>query len=350
MPSKSARKKSGLPRQRGGWKEVQSKNKKARRIKLALVVLLLIIGFLITTWVIRLTQQSLFSPWKVIAGYQRNYTWDARFNINLLVRGKSISVLTYSPKQNSVIIINIPNETFLEVPSGFGLWQLRSVYELGESQKTSSGDKLLKDTLTSFLALPIDGFLDLSNLPNKSAVDMVNILKKNPFSGWNLLFSLKTDLTVWELLRLKLGLGGVRFDKIKELNLVELGVLEEESLPDGTKVKTSDPIKLDSVLSDFADPAIASEHSSIAVLNATDYPQLAQKAARLITNLGGNVIIMANADQKIKKTRVQGVESATLKRLKQIFEIDKTDSREAATGSRAQINLLLGEDYVNKIR
>lgn len=360
MPSKSARKKSG-------WKDIQSKIKRSKRNKLALGVLALVVGLLIISWAIRFTQ-NLFSPWKLSANQHKRYIWNGEFNINLLIRSNNISVLSYNPKQEKIVLINIPDETFLEVPFGLGLWQLRSVYELGQSQKRIGGDKLLISTLTSFLAIPIDGFLDFSSLqPQRNAAELLDILKKNPFSGFNFLSALRTDLTVWELIKLKLSIGAVRFDKVKELSLVELGVLDRGNLPDGTPVWKADPVKLDSVLADLADPAISSEHKTIAVLNATDHPQLAQKAARLITNLGGNVIIMANAksdlanaEKKLQKTKVLGEQSLTLRRLRQIFNpdvnrdsptvyYDKIDSlNEDLVYSRAQINLLLGEDYANK--
>lgn len=334
---------------KSGWKDIQHKAKMKKRSKLALLVLGLLFGFLIVSWVIQLTH-GLFSPWKLSQGQERSYAWNGQFNINLLLREPHVSILSYNPKEERIVIINIPDETFLSVPHGFGLWQLRSVYELGESQKRSGGNQLLMETLTNFLAIPIDGFLDLSSLkPSQSAKEVVENLRENPFSGFDLLPVLKTNLTVWELLRLKLGIAAVRFDKVKELDLAKINMLEEENLPDGTSIFTGDPVKLDSVLSDLADPVITSEHKSIAVLNATGQAQVAQKAARLITNLGGNVIITANASQRLKKTQVLGSESATLKRLRQIFgSDDKIDATvEDLVSSRAQVNLLLGEDYSN---
>lgn len=316
---------------------------------MALWVLALVAGLLILSWAIRFTQ-SLFSPWKTPSQH-RSYIWNGQFNINLLVRTNHISVFSYNPKEEKIVIINIPDETFLDVPFGFGLWQLRAVYGLGQSQKGLGGDTLLKNTLMSFLAIPIDGYLDLSELqPPKSAMQVVDSLRKNFFSGFTLLSSLKTDLTIWELARLKISIGGVRFDKIGEWDLGKLNVLTSESLPDGTQVLTSDPTKLDSVLSDLADPALLQEHKTIAVLNATEHPQFAQKWARLITNLGGNVIITTNAGKKLQKTQVLGEQSLTLKRLRQIFDSgDKiTSSEDNLTSSRAQINLLLGEDYFSR--
>ena len=73
------------------------------------------------------------------------------------------------------------------------------------------------------------------------------------------------------------------------------------------------------------------------------------KAARIITNLGGNVIIVSNGQTNLKNTKVTGVKSKTLDRLKQIFEISgKIDpNMEELTSSRADINVFLGEDYFN---
>ncbi len=327
---------------KASWKDVQSKIKMKQRTKLAIAVLALVIGLLILSSAIRFAR-SLFTPWKQPASFTRKYIWNKEFNINLLVRTDSISLLSYNPKEEKVIIVNIPDETFLEVPYGFGQWQLRAVYGLG-------GDQLLKDTLTQFLAVPVDGFLDLNGSESlKSTVQLVETLRKNPVSGFSLLSDLKTDLTVWELLQLKLSIMKVRFDKVKELDFNKLSLLNQENLPDGTPVLTADPVKLDSVLSVLADPAIAAEHKTIAVFNATERPQFANQWARLITNLGGNVIILANTPQTLKNTRVVGEKSLTLQRLRQVFGIDgKINPPDNDVSSRAQINVMLGEDYFSK--
>lgn len=354
MPGKIASK----PIRKKGWKYIQSKTKQNRRTKLALFILALVAGILIISWAVQLTQR-LFRPLGTVNQHQ-NYVWNGKFNINLLVRTDHVSLLSYNPKEEKITIINMPDNLFLNVPYGFGKWQLRAIYGLGQTQEDMGGNFLLKDTLTSFFAVPIDGFLDFSSLqPAKSASDIVEILRSNPFSGLNLLSSLKTDLTLWELLRLKIGLSNVRFDKVKELDLTKIGALERENLPDGTQVLMTDPIKLDSVLSSyFMDPVIVSEGKTIAVFNATNKAQLAEKWARLITNLGGNVIITGNAMARLKKTRVWGEKSLTLQRIRQIFgDLDcqnnsKCDtislSEEDVASSRAQINVFIGEDYLNK--
>lgn len=334
---------------KNSWKDVQSKARIKKRNKIAIGILALIIGFLVISWGVRFTQ-SLFQPWKLTASHKK-YVWNGEFNINLLIRTSTASLLSYNPKQEKITIVNIPEETFLKVPYRFGMWQLRAVYGLGQAQKELGGNKLLVDTLSSFFAVPIDGFLDFNQLQRqKSPAEVVEMLRNNLVSGLNLLPALETDLTPWELLKLKLNLSSVRFDKINELDLLKLNVLNWEDLPDGTPILTADTIRLDSILSGLADPVIVSEHKTIAVFNATDRPQLAGKWARLITNLGGNVIITANAKTRLKNTQAIGEHSLTLKRMQQIFGLGGKISSldEDLASSRAQINIFLGEDFIDR--
>lgn len=328
------------------WKDTQSKNQVRKRNRLALIVLSCVIGLLLFSWAIQFTR-GLFS-----SSSSRSYLWDGEFNINLAVRSSGIAVLSYNPKEKKITVLTVPDETFLEVPRGYGRWQIRAVYGLG-------GNRLLKETLTSFLAVPVDGFLDLTDAPANfpDAAFLVSKLRENPFSGFSLLSFLKTDLTLWELLKLKMAVQGVRFDKITHLDLAERDVLDKGLLPDGSRVYTADPVRIDSILEDFADPAFLAEHRSIAVFNAADKPLLAQKWARLIVNLGGNVVITANAGENLPKTAVYGEESKTLKRLRQIFELDCQNNPKCVkispkdvdlASSRAQINIFLGEDYQDK--
>ena len=324
------------------WKSAKSKKQIARNTKLGLIILAFCLGLLIFGRGVKFTRE-LFTPWQQSQTH-RNYIWNNDFNLNILIKAKNISLLSYNPQDQKIIIIDVPGKTYLEVAHGFGKWQLGSVFDLG-------GVSLLKDTLTDFFGLPIDGFLDFSGKFTQSqAIDIVSEIRKNPFSGVNLLSYLKTDLTPLELIRLKMGLSKVRFDKIKQTNLESLGALGQERLADGTDILTADTVKLDFALSEVADPLVRFEHKTIAIFNSTDHPGLAQKAARLISNIGGDVIITSNGQNKFKTSRIFGEKSKTLNHLKQIFNVrDTIDSKDGdLVSSRAQINLFVGEDYIDR--
>lgn len=332
MPRRSAHPKDK------GWKAQQSRLKIKRKTKLAALVLAAVLALIILGQLVSFTK-TLNSPWN-LTGVKRPISWDNNFNINLVVKTNTISILSFDPQEKKIALVSLPETVFLEVPQGLGSWQLRSVYDLG-------GRDLLKDSLSSFLGIPIDGFIEGSGpLKEKKAEEVVDLMRQNPTNIFSLLPNLKTDLTLWDLLSLKWEFLGVRFDKIQTYDLVKLNILQDSKLSDGSEVLTADPIRLDAVLIQLADPKLRSEHLNIAVFNATSYPNLAQKAARMITNLGGNVIITTNSTSYADKTTVEGIPSKTLRRLSQIFACcDKITSTNLKEESRAQINVIVGEDF-----
>lgn len=332
-----------VPPKKNSWQYAQSKAKLKRKTKLAVSFLVFIAVLIILGQLVNFTK-ILFSPWNFSAVKDQQY-WDEQFNINLVLKAKFVSVFSYNPTEKKITILTLPDETYFDLPQMLGKWQLRSVFDLG-------GGILLKDSLVSFLGIPIDGILEFGGpLSLKSADEIVSLLHQNPTNIFTILPNLKTDLTLWDFIRLKMAVSGVRFDKVQDLDLLKLNVLDKVKLSDGSEVFTADPIRLESVLTGFKDPKIQSEHLSIAVFNATTYPNLAQKAAMIINNLGGNVIIIGNTDAKGDKSVVFGTPSATLKRLTQIFgsECSKCDKINIAKwgieSSRAQINIILGEDF-----
>lgn len=350
MPSlKSARR--GGPRSREAssktsWKTVQNKNKLKRKTKLALAVLGLILLVIFVGNLVKFTQ-TLLSPWKLSGMETKSYIWDGEFNLNLAVKkNSSVSVISYNPKEKRIVLLKIPETVVVEVPGEFGEWQLRSVYDLGETNKKGEGIDLLKQTIVTFLGIPIDGFLDMGDLNEVFDTDAVlEFLRENLIFSLTSFSKIKTDLTLWELIRLKMGIASTRFDKVEKLDLTK--VLDKGNLADGTEVFLADPVKLDSMLTGFADAAIKAEHKTIAIFNATERIALAQKASRIITNMGGNVIITANAPQKQDRSLVLGEKSLSLKRINQVFNLSGIIEQEGENivSSRAQINVILGKDF-----
>lgn len=346
MRSKSARK-----RTRSGWKDTQSSIKNKRRTKLALLILALILALLVIGQLIRFSQ-TLFNPWKV-NGVKKSYSWNENLAINLVVKNSSISLLSYIPSEKRITIIKLPDNLLVDVPN-MGEWKLESVYKLGETNKL--GSRLLEQTVSQTLGIPINGILDFSSSETNQK-DVIEDFRKEA-NIFEVLKNLKTDLTLWELLKLKLALSAVRFDKVKVIDLTDLYILDDKVLADGTKVYTSDSVKIDSIIANISDPKISGENKSVAIFNATEVPLLAEKAGRLISNIGANVIVVSNANKKSARSYVLGEDSQTYQRLIQIFDpslcsndkkCDKISSEQLGIGSsRADIVVVLGEDYINK--
>lgn len=349
MRSKSVKKSS-----RRGWKDTQKNIKNKRRTKLALLILAGILTLLVIGQLIKFSH-TLLNPWK-IDGVKKSYSWNENLTINLVVKNSEVSLLSYIPSEKRITIIKLPDNLLVDVPFNMGKWKLGSVYELGETTKLGFGSKLIEQTVSQTLGIPINGILDFNSLKTNQK-DVIENFRKEA-NIFEILKNLKTDLTLWEILKLKLALSAVRFDKVKLIDLTNLYILDEEVLADGTKVFTGDPVKIDSIIFDISDPKISGEHKSVAIFNATEEPLLAEGAGRLISNLGANVIVVSNANKKSVKSYVLGEGSQTYQRLIQIFDpslcsydkkCDKIPPDELGIGSsRADIIVVLGEDYLKK--
>lgn len=341
MPTKSAQKSS--------WKSAQHGKKVKQKTKLALLVLTLIIFIFLVGQVFRIGS-SLFQPTSSDMP-KKEYSWDFRSNINLAVKGSEIEVMSYNPHESSVTIVKIPQETYLVATGGLGNWQLRAIYDLG-------GSAILRSSLSLFLGIPIDGFLE--------SPDVTSLIRANPLQMISSLSSLKTDLTPIELTRLLWGLRGIRFDKVQTIDLISENILENFYLADGTRVYIADPAQIDVISSHFVESKIVSERYSIAIFNTTPKQGLAAKASRVITNIGGDVIVTSQAEQGTKTSFVYVSEaqgelknSYTYRRLKNIFGessgsgcTDRPNCSIIPTevkDSRAQINVVLGEDYIKRL-
>lgn len=322
------------------WKTALSKKKKTQKTKLALIVLGIVLAILALAQLVKFSQM-LFSPWRIKIGSQQTFSWDSKSNINFLVKSASIALVSFNPTEEQITLVNIPDETLVETSHGFGTWQLRAVYDFGQLQKDIGGYKLLKDSLSYFFGLPIEGIVE---------GDLANMIKNKKVSFFSF-SNLKSDLSLIDLIKLEMKISKVRFDKIKQIDLRDSVALDRQKLADGSDVLGADYVRLDQLISELSDPTIVSEHKTIAVFNSTNYPGLAQTAARLISNIGGDVIIVTNSKNKYQKTQIAGEKSKTLTRLKQIFETSDTiePGDEDLDSSRAQINLFLGEDYFNKL-
>lgn len=307
--------KSGPAPKKSGWKNDQQTGKSRQKVKLALLVIALIILLILSAQAVKLLR-NFYKPLTPEITFDQRTLWDKRYPLNLILQNSSLALVYFDPNSNELSVIDLPEE-----------------YD--DKNTTILG---LKRLLESKLQIPIDGYIQVSsNFADLTPFEIVEKLKSNPL-GWFLnLKSIKADLTPKEIMDLSFALPKVRFDKVKNYKL-----------DSGQDVSTY-----------LKDTKIVNDQATIAIFNATDVPGLAQKAASMIGNLGGNVIIVSNAgSQNLKKSYVWTKDNAptySAERLSLIFAPNcakgvKCDILEDSdiTNSRAQINIVLGQDFVEK--
>lgn len=315
------------------WRQYQHASQSQKRTRLGIaalvfVVLVVLIGQFFS-FVTRFTAS-------------KNYQWTGQSTINIVVRTDQIYALSYNPIDAHITILQIPEDTYMTIPGGYGRWPIRSVYDLGQGEKTPRGVELLKQTVAFNFGIPIDGYLSFSSdVPLEMTIQN---LRKNPFLSFQFIRQGQTDLSRLELSRLVWGWWGVRQDKIETVNMGQSNVTQSVLLPDGSRALALDQIKMDNLIKEqFEDVSLSYEGLTIGIYNGTEHPGLADRVSRIITNMGGRVVFTSNTETPSPKSFVLGGENYTHTRLSQVFATGDPQPLNIDS-SRADVIVVLGED------
>lgn len=299
-----------------------------------------------------------------IYGVWHQRLWYGQNRLNLVVETQPIFVVSLAPGEKLAILL-IPDDTFVEVIRDFGFYRIKSIYNLGElyesnevtkynlGQLEGRGGELLLGSTQEFLGVPLDGYALMENLKLKVGQDGETVKKLLLSQIWLLLKSgHKTNLTAWDLIVFWWQLKKIRPSKITLVDLGQLDVCSETTLADGSRAVKADLERLNQVVSQlFEDEKIGVEDLAISVLNGTGRPGLAKRGARLISNLGGQVVEIGDWQPAVSNCQLRGakpqVKSYTAQKLKSIFNCQW--STEDLAGHRADLVVILGEDYWQKL-
>lgn len=227
---------------------------------------------------------------------------------------KIITVVRVSQFDNSKrFTLSVSNGKNIEVISINPVSKDLVVFKLSENMSFSEAGR--------FLEIPIDGYISSDSL------DLDQKISSLFFNSLLKLNSTKTNLTIIDLLKLTIITGTIPENSI---NLIKVG--KEGRL-------TSDNI-VGNFVNDFL---IEKDHQTIRVINGTDITGLGNRLARLITNMGGNVILVMTEDNPKKKSTITYLneKTYTIERLQKIlgYEVIKETSN-----TMSDITITIGED------
>jgi hypothetical protein len=349
------------------WKSDQKAIRTQKNLKLALIALL-VLGLLLLFGRVFQFFNEFQKPFYSLNTQKRAVSWDGKSVINLIIARtengqdlRDLNFVSLNPLEEKISVLELSDDIYLQVPKNFGAWKLSSVYKLGQENKPPMGEDLVKMSVSRMLALPVDGIIEVSTKEDLNVENLVADWKKNMFSGFNFLTTVKTDLSLKETTDFVFKAGKVRPDNIVSVDFFKTSITQSKLLPDSSRVLGVDNIKLDTYIKQaLSDPTIVDEDLTVAVFNGTDHPGLTGEAVRLIGNLGARVTIISNTDEKFVKSGIylnpeEGSDtklSQTYKRLAEIFAAsclkqECTTADAEVVSSRAAINIILGEEYFN---
>jgi len=277
--------------------------------------------------------------------FQNSESWDGEtpFSLIYLVVSdveefapatQSLGVIVFNPTQESLTAISVPAD----------YKELDNLYARGNLSAERDGLRLARDSLRDLLGVTLDGYLIVSGgalaeaaelFPDSSGVKEYLSLSSlaNLPEVWELARGgIQTDLDIPEILRILWYLMQVRADSVTGLTVA--GELLD------------DPVSLDKRIAPFLrDEKLQAEHLKIQVLNGSGRPGAASSAARIIGNIGGEIIRIDNFERQdlVKGFLIMDASgSYTAARLSQMFGL--ADSRPPRTGpeARANITVILG--------
>lgn len=330
------------------WRKEQKLRRRRKFIILArLAIVFFFLGLMVWGGVLTL---RLFASSKLLG----------RGRVTIVSATYPISVFSFEP-YGPLTVVSIPEETYIEVTRGFGSLRIGAVWKLGEQEKL--GGELLKETTQEFLGVPVDGWIGIADSKLKIANSKEEILiLKERLTSWKILTkpreivkfwqSVKTNLTIFDLVRVWWQVKTTRFDKVQFLDLGQTTALSSLILADGTPAKSADQALLDAATQGlFKDTKLAKEHILIEVLNGTDKQGLANQISRLITDLGGSVVSVSNSPQRLDECQIRGeaevLKSFTGQRLGQVFKCRAFPTK--PQDSRADLQIIIGADYWHKL-
>ena len=175
------------------------------------------------------------------------------------------------------------------------------------------------------LEIPIDG--SFSSEEKVNGKNLSSILSRNIFN-----FKDQKELNFMDFLRLSLFTNTVKSTSIDEKTI------SKETSAQTLAILTS---------SFFVDSGILDEKQNIEIINATDVYGLGNKLANLVTNIGGNVILVTTGNL-MESSEIQYVnDTYTAKRLSQIlnFKLVKTKKK-----SIPDVIIIVGKDSISSLK
>jgi hypothetical protein len=216
-----------------------------------------------------------------------------RFTLSI-TNDKNIEIISFSPSSKNIVIFKFNN-------------------------------MILPKEAGRLLEIPIDGFINLSSLDLNQKISP--LLLKTVFDYRNL----KTNLTIIDLLRLEM------FTKTVPDSFVEIKIIGEN--PAQTELN-------EIVNRLVSDNYIEKDNQTIKIINGTDTVGFGNRLARFVTNMGGNVIIVATSESPRRKSEILYFDQKTytVKRLEKALGYETTKETK---NMMSDITIIIGEDKAN---
>lgn len=346
------------------WKSLKKRFQIRKRVRHFGLVLLVFSSVLLTLGAIY-AWHYLSQPFASAAEtFGTTVSWDGQQPLNLLwleveesegeaVPLANLSVISLNPTSDHLTVFTLSLNYTINLSASLaggleqGDHQLHTVYGAGNLMEPKQGVELAAKAASYLLGVSIDGYLVVES---SGLQQLGEHLGESDLKGYFTIGNvtqlprvlllarryLRTNLSLGELARVVYFLCRVRSDRVKVIEL------------DGDIL--ADPGTVDTIVAPLVqDEGLVSERLKVQVLNGTVKPGLATFVARVVRNMGGEVIRVGNYErQDLTKGFLILNESGsyTAKRLARMFGVVDSHPPRSSVEKRADITIVLGlEEY-----
>lgn len=224
------------------------------------------------------------------------------FNVSIQRNNSDFAVVSFLPENKSM--------SFLKVTP----------------DNSSSLKDLQEKKIGRILGIPLDGNIKF----NKPATAGNKDPKKEMQAALLNYKNIETDLNIVDIVRLWMYSRGISSYLI---NVKEV----KTGLEQGTIDKISSSL--------FNDLTLSSERKSIEIINGTEVPGLGNRLARVIGNIGGNVVAVSTSDRLLYKSEILyfGEKNYTTDRVKKVLGINVISTEKSGI---SDITVKVGKDML----
>lgn len=214
----------------------------------------------------------------------------------VVIQSDPIILLSWHSIQKKLTIFVLPSDIHIEATRGYGIYPLGSLWKLGEMDKTSGS--VLVESIEELFAVPVRYYLGMKKESFRLSQDSSDFIRKI-FSFSNIFpfifHTYDTNIPFMEFIRLVKIIVFLRQDAVEVYSLRDMPLFEEKTLPDTTHIRVFDTKRIDAFTEDlFQDDRIRKEAVRISILNTTSLPRLGERVARMLGNVGANIVSVGN--------------------------------------------------------
>lgn len=271
--------------------------------------------------------------------WQTDQNWQVAF-----WTGQQGGLISLQPQLNRLVVFVFPNNTLISTAKGFGDYQAKAIYNLGEQEKLGGG-QFWQLSLQNFFGFLIDDYL--VNFSNQ-AVNQANI------NSWFLKAALgrKDSLGFLDSLRAWWFIKKISANGFKLINLAEAGQIKLACLADQTEVYQANQEKIDQLMKNYlVEPVIAQGSLRWVIFNSSGFDGAGSFWARIIENSGGRVVHLGNERQLersvIKLASPDFQQDFLVNKLVKEFGFE-TKIEPTIFSGRGDVGIYIGQDLVNR--